>query len=91
MDIYKHNEILLKWIRSCQTAHQLDLFTKLVTEFEAIQFYNEINSYKLELAKKDLLDAIMERRIIVAGTREPMQLKTPRLFIPNESAVYISE
>ena len=85
MDIYKHNEILLKWIKSCQTAQQLDLFTKLVTEFDATQFYNEIKPFEIELAKTDLLDAIIERRVIIAGKRGSMQFTTYYLAIPNDS------
>lgn len=91
MDIYKHNEIILKWIKSCQTALQLDMFTKLVTEFDPTQFYDEINPFEVELTKRALLDAIIERRVIVAGKREPMRLTAHHLLIPNESAIYLSE
>lgn len=91
MDIYKHNGILLKWINSCQTAQQLDLFTKLVTEFDAMQFYDEINPYEVELVKRDLLDAIIERHVIVAGKRVPVRLTTYHLVVPNETVVYLAK
>ena len=91
MDIYKHNEVILKWIKSCQTAQQLDLFTKLITEFDATQFYNEINPFEVELTKRELLDAIIEQRVIVAGKREPMRLTPEFLLIPNELAICLSE
>ncbi len=91
MDIYKHNKILLKWIKSCQTSQQLDLFTKLITEFDAKRFYDEINPFEVELAKRYLLDAIIEQRVMVAGKREPMRLTTHHLLIPNESPIYLSE
>lgn len=89
MDIFKHNVILLKWIKSCQTAQQLDLFTKLVTEFDVTQFYDEMpDLYELELVKKNLFDTIMERRVIVAGKRA-LQFTTHHLMMPNEPAVYV--
>lgn len=91
MDIYKHNGIILKWIKSCQTADQLDLFSKLIIEFDATQFYDEINSIDVELTKRNLLDAIIEQRVIVAGKRESMRLTTNYLLIPNEPAIYLSE
>jgi hypothetical protein len=91
MDIYKHNKVVLKWIKSCQTAQQLDLFTKLVTEFDVTQFYDEINPFEVELTKRELLDAIIEQRVIVAGKKEPMLLTTHYLLIPNESAICLSE
>ena len=91
MDIYKHKEILLKWISSCQTSLQLDLFTTLITEFEVTRFYDKIEPYEIELAKKDLSDAIIEQRVILAGKRKPMQLTPHYLIIPNESAMLLSE
>lgn len=91
MDIYKHNEIILKWIKSCQTAQQLDLFANLIIEFDASQFYDEINLLDVELIKRDLLDAIIEQRVIVAGKTYSMQLTTQYLLVPNESAIYLSE
>ncbi len=91
MDIYKHNEIILKWIKSCQTSLQLDMFTKMITEFDPMQFYDEINPFEVELTKRELLDAIIERRVIVAGERVPMRLTTHYLLIPNESAICLSE
>lgn len=91
MDIFKHNKVILKWIKSCQTAQQLDLFTKLITEFDTAQFYDEINTLEVELTKRGLLDAIIEQRVIVAGKAEPMRLTTDYLLIPNESAICLSE
>lgn len=91
MDIYKHNGIILKWIQSCQTAQQLDLFTKLITEFDATEFYDEINHFEVALTKRALLDAIIEQRVIIAGKEEPMRLTTKYLLIPNESAVSLLE
>ena len=86
MDIFKHNEILLKWINSCQTAQQLDLFNKLIIEFDATQFYDEIKEpHEIELVKKDLMDAIIERRVILAGKRAPMQFAAYHLPVPNDS------
>jgi hypothetical protein len=86
MDIFKHNAVLLKWIRSCQTAQQLDLFTKLVIEFDATQFYDEIKEpYAIELVKKDLMDAIIERRVIIAGKRATLQFAPYHLPVPNDS------
>ena len=86
MDIFKHNAILLKWIKSCQTAQQLDLFNKLIVEFDATQFYDEmIEPYKIELVKKDLIDAVIERRVIIAGKRASMQFTAYHLPVPNES------
>ncbi|MCZ2460756.1 MAG: hypothetical protein LC128_14145 [Chitinophagales bacterium] len=91
MDIYKHNNTILKWIRSCQTADQLDLFAKLIIEFDAAQFYDEINSVDVELTKRDLLDAIIEQRVIVAGKKESMRLTSGYLHIPNETAICLAK
>ena len=86
MDIFNHNAILLKWIKSCQTAQQLDLFNKLIIEFDATQFHDEMKQpYEIELVKKDLVDAIIERRVIIAGKRASMQFTTYHLPIPNDS------
>lgn len=90
MDIYKHKEILLKWIGSCQTAQQLDLFTRLVTEFEVTRFDDKIGFGEIELARKDLCDAITEQRVILAGKRRPMQLTPHYLIIANEPAICLS-
>ena len=90
MDIYRHKDTLLKWIGSCQTAPQLDLFTRLVTEFEVTRFYDKIEPFEIELAKKDLYDAISDRRVILASKREPMRLTSHCLIIPNEQAIFLS-
>jgi len=90
MDIYKHKDTLLKWILSCQTAQQLDLFTRLVTEFEVTRFYDNIEPFEIEVVKKDLYDAIIDQRVILAGKREPMRLTSHCLIIPNEQAIFLS-
>jgi hypothetical protein len=90
MDIYKHRDTLLKWICSCQTAQQLDLFTRIVTEYDVTRFYNKMDSLDIELVKKDLYDAIIDQRIILAGKREPMRLTSHCLFIPNEQSIFLS-
>ena len=90
MDIYRHKETLLKWISSCQTAQQLDLFTRLVTEFEVTGFYDKIEPYEIEVVKKDLYDAIVDQRVILAGKRGPMRLTSHCLIIPNEQAIFLS-
>lgn len=90
MDIYKHKEVLLKWIASCQTAQQLDLFRTLVTEFEVSRFHDKIELSEIEAVKKELTDAITEQRVILAGKRRPMQLTPHFLLIPNESSMCLS-
>jgi len=90
MDIYKHKDTLLKWICSCQTAQQLDVFTRLVTEYDVTRFYNKLEPFEIELVKKDLFDAIIEQRVILAGKREPMRMTSHRLIIPNEQAIFLS-
>jgi len=90
MDIYRHKDTLLRWICSCQTAQQLDLFTRLVTEFDVTRFYNKIEPLEIELAKKDLYDAIVDRRVILAGRREAMRLTGHCLIIPNEQPIFLS-
>lgn len=90
MDIYKHKDTLLRWILSCQTAQQLDLFTRLVTEFEVTRFYDNIEPFEIEVVKKDLYDAIIDQRVILAGKREPMRLTSHCLIIPNEQAIFLS-
>lgn len=67
MDIYKHKDTVLKWVRSCQTAQQLDLFTRAVAEFDVARFHYKIELYEAELVKQELSDAIIEQRIILAG------------------------
>ena len=66
MDIQQQKEILLKWIRSCQTAEQLDLLARIVTEFVIKRFSDKIEFYEMELAKGELSDAIIEQRVITA-------------------------
>jgi len=90
MDIYKHKDTLLKWICSCQTAQQLDVFTRLVTEYDVTRFYSKLEPFEIELVKKDLFDAIIEQRVILAGKREPMRLTSHCLIIPNEQAIFLS-
>jgi len=90
MDIYKHKDTLLKWICSCQTAQQLDVFTRLVTEYDVTRFYNKLEPFEIELVKKDLFDAIIEQRVILAGKREPMRLTSHCLIIPYEQAICLS-
>jgi hypothetical protein len=76
MDIQQHKEILLKWIRSCQTAEQLDLLSRRVTEFVVKRFSEKIEYYEMELAKEELSDAIIEQRVITARERQPIRLNT---------------
>ena len=90
MDIYRHKDTLLKWIWSCQTAQQLDLFTRLITEFDVTRFYNKIEPFEIELAKKELYDAIIDRRVTIAGKRAPMRLTSHCLIIPNGPAIFLS-
>ena len=90
MNIHQQKEILLRWIRSCQTADQLDLFTQIVTEFVVNRFSDKIEWYEMDLIKGELSDAIIEQRIIAARERQPMRLKTHVLIIPNESYYCLS-
>ena len=89
MDIYKHKDTLLKWIVSCQTAQQLDVFTKLVREFDAPRLCDKVAPLEIELVKTELSDAIVEQRIIIAGKRKPMRVTNHCLLIPNEPAVFL--
>jgi len=88
MDIYKHKATLLRWISSCQTAQQLDLFARLVAESDTT---DKIQAFETELVKTELTDAIIERRIILAGKREPMRVTNDCLLIPNEPAILLYE
>jgi uncharacterized coiled-coil protein SlyX len=90
MDILQHKEIFLKWIRSCQTAEQLDLLSQRVKEFVVKRFSEKIEYYEMELAKEELSDAIIEQRVITARERRPMRLNTRILVIPNESYYCLS-
>jgi hypothetical protein len=76
MDIQQHKEILLKWIRSCHTAEQLDLLSQRVTEFVVKRFSGRIEYYEMELAKGELSDAIIEQRVITARERQPIRWNT---------------
>jgi hypothetical protein len=84
MDIQQQKEIFLKWIRSCQTAEQLDLLSQRVTEFVVERFSDKMEYYEMELTKEELSDAIIEQRVITARERRPMRLNTHLLIIPNE-------
>ena len=84
MDIQQQKEILLKWIRSCQTAEQLDLLAQIVTEFVIKRFSDKIEFYEMELAKGELSDAIIEQRVITARERQSIRLKTHLVIIPND-------
>ncbi len=90
MNIHQQKEILLRWIRSCQTADQLDLFTQIVTEFVVNRFSGKIEWYEMDLVKGELSDAIIEQRIIAARGRPSIRLKTRVLVIPNESYYCLS-
>lgn len=90
MNIHQQKEILLRWIRSCQTADQLDLFTQIVTEFVVNRFSDKIEWYEMDLIKGELSDAIIEQRIITARGRQSIRLKTRVLVIPNESYYCLS-
>jgi hypothetical protein len=90
MDIHQQKEILLRWIKSCQTADQLDLFTQIVTEFVVNRFSDKIEWYEMDMVKGELSDAIIEQRIITARERRSTRLKTHVLVIPNESYYCLS-
>ena len=90
MNIHQQKEILLRWIRSCQTADQLDLFTQIVTEFVVNRFSGKIEWYEMDLVKGELSDAIIEQRIVTARERRSIRLKTHVLVIPNESYYCLS-
>ena len=81
MDIQQQKEILLKWIRSCQTAEQLDLLSQRVTEFIVKRFSDKIEYYDMELAKGELSEAIIEQRVITAHEGKPFRLNTHSLVI----------
>jgi hypothetical protein len=88
--VQQQKEILLKWIRSCRTAEQLDLLAEIVTEFVVKRFSDKTEFYEMELAKRELSDAIIEQRVITARERQPMRLNTHLLVIPNESYYCLS-
>jgi len=90
MDMQQQKEILLKWIRSCQTAEQLDLLSQRVPEFVVKRFSGKMEYYEMELAKEELSDAIIEQRVITAHERQPKRLNTHLLIIPNESYYCLS-
>jgi hypothetical protein len=90
IEIRQQKEILLKWIRSCRTAEQLDLLAEIVTEFVVKRFSDKIEFYEMELAKRELSDAIIEQRVITARERQPVRLDTHLLVIPNESYYCLS-
>ena len=65
------------------------MFTKLITEFDAKRFYDEINPFEVELAKRYLLDAIIEQRVIDSSSvKEAMRLTTHHLLIPNRPSIF---
>jgi len=90
MNIHQQKEILLRWIKSCRTADQLDLFTQIVTEFVVNRFSDKIEWYEMDTVKGELSDAIIEQRIITARERRSTRLKTHVLVIPNESYYCLS-
>ena len=90
LGIQHQKEILLKWIRSCRTAEQLDLLAQIVTEFVVKRFSDKIEFYEIELAKGELSDAIIEQRVITARERQSIRLKTHLVIIPNESYYCLS-
>ena len=90
LEIQQQKEVLLKWIRSCRTAEQLDLLAEIVTEFVVKRFSDKIEFYEMELAKGELSDAIIEQRVITARESQPMRLKTHLLVIPNDSYYCLS-
>lgn len=91
MDIYQHKEIVLRWVRSCKTAEQLDLLTEIVRDFVVIRFWDKTESYEMELVKRELSDAIIERRVIVAAKRKARQLINPCLIVPIQRSSYLSK
>jgi len=90
MNIHQQKEILLRWIKSCRTADQLDLFTQIVTEFVVNRFSDKIEWYEMDTVKGELSDAIIEQRIITARERQSTRIKTHVLVIPNESYYCLS-
>ena len=90
MDIQQQKEILLRWIRSCQTSEQLDLCRRMVTEFVVNRFSDKIEWHEMDLIKGELSDAIIEQRVITARERQSIRLKTHLVIIPNESYYCLS-
>lgn len=69
MNIEKHKEIILKWIKSCRTAEQIDLLNEIIGKFVIDRFSGIVQSHELDMVLTELNEAINIRRIIVARKR----------------------
>ena len=87
MTLGECKEIVLKWVRSCFTSEQLDLMEEVVEEFIVKRFSLQIDKEvrkedkpgairELHMAQEEISKAIVNERVIVAGTRKKIRLKS---------------
>jgi hypothetical protein len=78
MDLFKHTQSILRWIRSSDTAEQLDLLQAFITGYVVPRFEKVIEETKdspkkkeltfdLEAAKTEMYSEINNRKIILAS------------------------
>lgn len=65
MTLKETQEIITKWIESCQTSEQLDLLLEVMDKFVFERFANISPLIELEAAKSDLKDAWLVRKLLV--------------------------
>jgi hypothetical protein len=77
MTLFEHKTAIIKWIRSSETAEQLDLLEKFIAGYVLTRFEKEAEvlkdqekknlEYELNTTSADLRHAILDRKLILAS------------------------
>lgn len=66
MTLKETQEVITRWISSCETSEQLDLLLEVMDKFVFERYANTSTLIELELAKTDLKESWLTRKLIVA-------------------------
>jgi hypothetical protein len=83
-DLYETKDIILKWILSCTTAHQMDLLASIMNQFVLERFEKEVPKWELDMVMTELKMAWMiHKTVIVSNHYEESEI--PTLFLHDQN------
>ncbi len=80
MTLQETQEIITRWINSCETSEQLELILEVIDKFIFERFAGLVTVFDMDLARSELNSEWLDRKLIVAHnqTAPDTSNETPR-------------
>ncbi len=65
MNIHETEDIVLKWIRSCDKEEQIDILAEVVAEFVVNRFEKLESDITIQITRKFLISEMADQKLII--------------------------